>query len=151
MRIVEDDLQNESIVALLVEHLEWSASLSPPESTHALNLDELRAANVTLWTAWEGEELLGCGALQELDEAHAEIKSMRTASAHLGKGVASGLLAHIIATAKKRGYQRLSLETGAAAEFAPAHALYGKHGFDFCDPFGSYKTDPYSCFMTRSL
>ena len=151
MRIVEDNLQNEAIIALLQEHLAWSASLSPPESTHALNLDELQAEGVTLWTAWDGDELLGCGALQELDAKHAEIKSMRTASAHRGKGVASCLLSHIVTMAKQRGYQRLSLETGSAAQFAPAHALYRKHGFAFCEPFGTYKPDPYSCFMTRCV
>ena len=151
MRIVEDDLRGAAIKALLDQHLDWTASLSPPESVHALNLDELQTSAVTVWTAWDGDELLGCGALQELDVGHGEIKSMRTAQEHLGKGVASALLQHIIEIARRRGYKRLSLETGSAVEFAPAHALYQKHGFEFSEPFGSYRPDPYSAFMTRII
>lgn len=151
MRIIEDDLRGTAIRALLDQHLDWTASLSPPESVHALKLDELRSSQVTLWTAWDGDELLGCGALQELDAGHAEVKSMRTAQEHLGKGVASALLYHMIEVARRRGYKRLSLETGSAAEFAPAHALYQKHGFEFSDPFGDYSPDPYSAFMTRVI
>ena len=151
MKIVEDDLQGLAIAALLEEHLAWSASLSPPESTHALDLDKLRAADVTVWTAWDGDNLMGCGALQELEDSHGEIKSMRTAREYLGKGVASRLLRHIIDVARHRGYERLSLETGSATDFAAAHALYQKHGFAFCEPFGGYKLDPYSCFMTRTI
>ena len=113
--------------------------------------NELRAASVTVWTAWNGEKLMGCGALQELDRTHGEIKSMHTAQEYLGKGVASRILRHIIDVARHRGYERLSLETGSAAEFAAAHALYQKHGFDFCEPFGGYRLDPYSCFMTRTI
>ena len=151
MRIIEDNLQGSEIASLLVEHLDWTASLSPPESAHALDLDGLRASTVTVWTAWETGDLLGCGALQELDGRHGELKSMRTANDHLGKGVASALIAHIIAVARQRGYTRISLETGSAPEFAPAHALYKKFGFEFCGPFGDYVLDPHSYFMTRTL
>ena len=151
MQIIEDDLQGKAVAKLLDEHLEWSAMLSPPESTHALNLQDLRGDTVTVWTAWEDQELLGCGALQILASDHAEVKSMRTAREHRGKGVASALLVHIIDVARQRGYRRLSLETGSAAEFAAAHALYQKHGFSFCEPFADYKLDPYSCFMTRAV
>lgn len=151
MRIIEDNLEGPEISSFLGEHLDWSASLSPPESSHALDLDELRAPNVTVWTAWEEDELLGCGALQELDDRHGEIKSMRTADDQLGKGVASALLGHIIAIARQRGYTRISLETGSAPAFAPAHALYEKFGFEFCEPFGDYILDPHSLFMTRTV
>jgi len=151
MRIIKDNLQGADIAALLGEHLDWSASLSPPESSHALDLNELRAPHVTVWTAWADDELLGCGALQELDDRHGEIKSMRTANDQLGKGVASALVAHIISAARTRGYTRISLETGSAPEFAPAHALYKKFGFEFCEPFGSYIQDPHSLFMTRAV
>jgi putative acetyltransferase len=118
-------------------------------------MSELRALQrrpeVTFWTVWEGDTLLGCGALQALDAHHGEIKSMRTASAHRRKGAARAMLDHIIAEAGRRGYARLSLETGSHVAFKPAHALYASRGFSFCEPFAPYKPDPYSVFMTRTL
>lgn len=126
-------------------------AFSPPESIHALSATELANPSVTLWCAWEGDELLGCGALQMLDAGHGEIKSMRTADAHRRKGVARALLCRIIEEARLRGCTRLSLETGSHDAFLPAQSLYQKHGFEFCEPFGSYAPDPYSVFMSREL
>jgi putative acetyltransferase len=151
MKIKIDDLRGPEIAELLTEHLRCMADVSPPESRHALNLDELRKPDITFWTAWDENELAGCGALKELDRAHGEIKSMRTAAAHLRKGVASMLLQHIISEAARRGYLRLSLETGSMPYFAPAHRLYRKFGFRICPPFGGYVEDPNSLFMTREL
>jgi putative acetyltransferase len=151
MIIRPDDLRGAQIHKLLQEHLQSMTLYSPAESIHALDLDALRRPEVTFWSAWEGEELLGCGALQELDRQHGEIKSMRTANAHRRKGVAQAMLEHIIAEAQRRGYTRLSLETGSHAAFAPAHALYAAKSFSFCEPFASYVHDPYSVFMTRVL
>ena len=94
---------------------------------------------------------MGCGALKELDATHGEIKSMRTVERHLGKGVASVLVDHILNVAEERGYTKLSLETGSGPAFEPAHALYLKHGFDFCGPFGGYTNDTFSRFMTRDI
>src|SRR5580765_720196 len=124
---------------------------SPPESVHALDLEALRSNDITFWTAWDGEGLLGCGALKELDPDHGEIKSMRTVAAHLRKGVARALLDHILGEAKRRGYSRVSLETGSAAAFAPAQKLYAGFGFTYCGPFADYVEDPYSVFMTRQI
>ncbi len=124
---------------------------SPPESIHALALDQLRRPEITFWTAWSGAELLGCAALKQLDAAHGEIKSMRTARAHRRAGVARRLLEHLIGEARRRGYRRLSLETGSMAAFAPAHALYAGFGFVRCAPFADYVEDPNSVFMTREL
>jgi putative acetyltransferase len=121
---------------------------------HALNLDALRKPNITFWSIWSeppSSELMGCCALMELDSDHAEIKSMRTVPAHLRKGVASRLLEHIITEARRRGYQKLSLETGAGAAFLPAQTLYAKFGFTRCGRFASYVEDPNSVFMTRDL
>ncbi len=118
---------------------------------HALDLEGLRADNVTFWSAWDGDDLLGCAALKELDPGHGEIKSMRTAQTHLGKGVGSALVDHIVGVARERGYSTLSLETGSGPAFEPAHALYLKHGFEFCGPFGDYTNDPFSRFMTLRL
>jgi putative acetyltransferase len=148
VKIVAGDLDDERVIALLDEHLQGMADHSPPESIHALNLDGLKAANVTFWTLWEGDELYGCAALQELDNEHGEIKSMRTAEAHLRKGVAATMLEHIIEEARRRGYRRLSLETGSGPGFDAAHALYEKYGFIYCGPFADYTDDPFSRFMT---
>jgi putative acetyltransferase len=146
-----DDLEGPEIHALLREHLRNMALHSPPESVHALDVEGLRKPGITFWTAWEGGELLGCGALKELDSRHAEIKSMRTSPAHLRKGVARTLLKHMLEEAGRRGYTRLSLETGSAEAFEPARKLYADFGFEYCGPFGDYVEDPYSVFMTREL
>lgn len=151
MNIRIDDLRGPEIEQLLAEHLRSAALHSPPESVHALGLEALRGPDVTLWTAWEKAELLGCGALKELDAFHGEIKSMRTASAHLRRGVARALLAHIIDEGRLRAYRRISLETGTGNAFEPARRLYASFGFSFCGPFAQYVEDPYSVFMTSVL
>jgi putative acetyltransferase len=146
-----DDLNGPEIARLLEEHLRSMYLHSPPESVHALPLEGLRQPGVTMWSAWQGRELLGCGALKELDPAHGEIKSMRTAAAHLRKGVAAAILEHMIGEARRRAYRRLSLETGSQPAFAPARALYERFGFRYCNPFDAYVEDPNSAFMTREL
>ena len=151
IRIQLDDLRGPEIAGLLREHLSSLADISPPESRHALDLDGLRQPGITFWSAWVGETLAGCGALKEIDATHAEIKSMRTAAAHLRRGIAARLLQHLIEEAKRRGYRQLSLETGAMSYFEPAHRLYAKFGFRVCGPFASYREDPNSVFMTMSL
>jgi putative acetyltransferase len=146
-----DDLSGEPIRALLAEHLRNMHQLSPPESVHALDLDGLRRPDVTFWTVWSEGELAGCGALKELASDHGEIKSMRTAPAHRRRGVARSMLEHIIAEARRRSYERLSLETGSSAAFGPARNLYRSFGFAFCGAFGDYRDDPHSVFLTRRL
>jgi putative acetyltransferase len=151
MRIELDDLSRPQIHALLSEHLRNMYALSPPESVHALNLDRLRSPEITFWTAWEGAQLIGCGALKELDALHGEIKSMRTPEALRRRGAGRAILNHIIAVARTRGYQRLSLETGSMEAFRPAQKLYESAGFSFCGPFGKYLDDPNSAYMTLRL
>ena len=146
-----DDLAGPEIRALLEEHLASMHALSPPESVHALDLTGLRRPDVTFWTVWDERELVGCGALKQLDDHHAEIKSMRTASAHRRKGVGRAMLAHIVDEARRRAYRRLSLETGSMAAFEPARRLYESFGFRYCGPFADYFEDPNSVFMTREL
>lgn len=146
-----DDLRGAEIIALLQEHLDEMYRVSPPESVHALDLDGLRRPDITFWSAWLGGELAGCGALKELSTEHAEIKSMRTAWTHQRKGVASTVLRHILGEAQRRGYRRLSLETGSMAHFDPARRLYASFGFEYCGPFGQYVDDPNSVFMTKTL
>lgn len=151
MNIKLDDLQGAEIHELLREHLQSVALHSPPESVHALDIEGLRRPEITFWTVWENDELVGCGALKELDSQHGEIKSMRTSSRHLRKGIAENLLKHLLEEARRRGYSRLSLETGSMEAFEPARTLYAKFGFRYCEPFADYVEDPYSVFMTREL
>ncbi len=151
LQIRVDDLAGPEVRQLLAEHLHGMTLHSPPESIHALDLTGLRAPDVTFWTVWLGDELLGCGALKELDPGHGEIKSMRTATPHLRRGVGRAMLDFILAEARRRGYRRLSLETGSAAAFEPARRLYASAGFTYCQPFAGYVEDPYSQFMTRGL
>lgn len=151
MHIRSDDLSGPRVLALLEEHLADMRQLSPPQSVHALPMEALRQPGVTVWTAWSGDDLLGCAALKQLDATHGEVKSMRTAAAHRPKGVARALLAHIVAEGRRRGYARLSLETGSDAPFEPAQRLYARFGFAPCAPFAAYTDDPNSVFMTLAL
>lgn len=151
LRVAVDDLSGPEIAEFLAGHLREMRAVSPPESTHALDLAGLRRPEVTVWTVRDGPALVGCGALKELDARHGEIKSMRTAGSHRGRGVASTLLSHLLAVARARNYARLSLETGSFEFFAPARALYGKFGFTYCPPFADYREDPNSVFMTKPL
>ena len=151
MDIKIDDLTGPEVAELVSQHLQSMALHSPPESIHALDLEALRKPEVTFWSAWERDELVGCGALKELDSQHGEIKSMRTSSAHLRKGIAKRVLQHIIDEAKRRGYRRLSLETGSMGAFEPARRLYRSFGFQYCEPFSDYTEDPNSVFMTKEF
>ena len=151
MRFEADDLSRPSVRALIDEHLSDMHATSPPESIHALSHDDLLADHVTFWTAWDGDVLLGCGALKELDGAHGEIKTMRTARDARGQGVGAAVLAFLLDEARRRGYRRVSLETGSQDFFAPARRLYARHGFAECPPFGAYALDPHSVFMTLAL
>ncbi len=151
MEIKVDDLTDPRIQGLLNEHLQNMMAISPLESVHALDLNKLQRPEITFWAAWEDDELLGCGAIKELDASHAEVKSMRTAAAHRRKGVASQILAHMLDEAKGRGYRRVSLETGSMDEFEPARRLYKIFGFEYCGPFADYREDPNSVFMTKEI
>lgn len=151
MHICIDNLTSPEIADLLNEHLKDMYAASPAESVHALDLDKLRKPEITFWSALDEEHLLGCGALKELDPTHGEIKSMRSANRFRGTGVGKKMLEHILAVAKERNYQRVSLETGSVDFFTPARKLYERYGFECCGPFGDYKEDPYSVFMTKEL
>jgi putative acetyltransferase len=146
-----DDLSELDVQNLLRRHLDTMAEHSPPESRHALDLSGLRAPDVTFWSIWDEEILVGCGALKQLETEHGEIKSMHTVRERRGQGIAAAMLEYIMLEATERGYRRLSLETGSMAAFAPARALYSKYGFVDCAPFADYREDPNSLFMTRLL
>lgn len=151
MKIQKDDLSGAQIIQLLEEHLAHMYSITPPESVHALDIESLKSPDVTFWSAWNENTLVGCGALKSLGKRMGEIKSMRTVSTHTGKGVASYLLAHIVTEARTRKYSHLFLETGSMSEFEPARSLYEKHGFLSCPPFGEYSVDPNSAYYCMAL
>jgi putative acetyltransferase len=151
MQIELDDLSRPQVHALLREHLQNMLALSPPESVHALDIEKLRQPGISFWSAWEGATLLGCGALKELGEGEGEVKSMRTRTSHLRRGVARAILDRIVREAERRSYRRLWLETGSAPAFEPARRLYLDAGFRYCGPFGDYGEDPHSVFMTRAI
>ncbi|MCW2816563.1 MAG: family acetyltransferase [Nocardioides sp.] len=151
VRIEPDDLTSAEVVAFLEAHVAQLRSLSPPESSHALDLAGLRAPGVSFWTAYDGGELVGCVALKRLDAGHAELKSMRTAPHRVGAGIGSRLVEHVLDHARAAGCARINLETGSEEFFAPARRLYARHGFVECPPFGDYRPDPLSTFMTREV
>ena len=151
MRIIEDDLADPAIRALLEAHFAGMLANSPPGSCHFLDVEGLKAPGVTFWSIWDGDALAGMGALKQHDGALGEVKSMRTHADHLGKGVGAAMLTHIISEARAIGLSRLSLETGSTPAFDAAHALYQRFGFDYCAPFAGYRPDPFSRFMTLDL
>jgi putative acetyltransferase len=158
LHIRRDDLTDPRIALFLEEHLQDMRASSPPESVHALDLSKLRHPSVHFWSAWLSVEqgaldgtLVGTGAIKRLDAHHAELKSMRTSGAFRGKGIAKQILLHIVEQARALGFRRLSLETGTQPFFAPAHKLYLTHGFEPCGPFGDYKLDPNSRYLTITL
>jgi putative acetyltransferase len=151
LHIIEGGLDDGRVVELLHTHVSRARAETARGSAHALDLSQLRGPDITFWSAWEGDAVVGVGALKRLSAEHGEIKSMHTAEAARGRGVGSALLRQIIAAARARGMSRLSLETGSWAYFLPARALYARHGFVECPPFGEYQADPNSVFMTLEL
>jgi len=151
MEIREDDLTGEATIRFLGAHLANMVEITPPGSVHALAVDGLRSPDITLWSAWDGDRLLGCGALRAIDADSGEIKAMRTDESQRRRRIGSKILEHIIAEARSRGYRKLLLETGAKEAFAPARALYARYGFERRGPFGDYGEDPNSVFMEKQL
>jgi putative acetyltransferase len=151
MRIEIDDLSRPAIHELLSEHLANMYELSPPEQVFALDLSKLKSPDITFWTVWDNDLLLGCGALKELTSTHGEIKSMRTPAKLRGRGAGRAVLNRIIETARQRGYALLSLETGTHPAFLAAQQLYRSAGFRESGPFANYKEDPHSLFMELQL
>lgn len=150
-RILPGDFDDARVAALLAGHFAAMRSTGPEESCHVMPLDAMREADLDLFAVWDGESLAGVGAVKRLDAAHGEIKSMHTAAAYRRRGVAQATLDHLVAHAAALGLSRLSLETGAGDFFVPARALYARNGFEDCAPFGDYRPDPNSVFMTRAI
>lgn len=151
LKIIEDGLDNQQVLAMLRFHFDTNMAVTPPGSAHVFDVSRLKQSDVFFWTAWNDETLMGTGALKLMDANHGEIKSMHTLQTARRSGVGAAMLRHIMEQAKAKGLKRLSLETGSFEFFAPARALYARHGFDECPPFGDYKRDPHSTFMTREI
>lgn len=151
MHIELDDLSRPQVLELLNEHLSNMHELSPAEQVFALDVARLKAPQITFWTVWDDDVLLGCGALKELTAKHGEIKSMRTPKGLRRRGAGRAVLAHIIEVATTRGYEVISLETGRSQEFEAAHCLYESVGFQYCGPFGDYVENGNSIFMSLRL
>jgi putative acetyltransferase len=151
-RLLEGNLSDRQLTSLLEEHCRRSlAESGGPQSCHALEPRALQSPEVSFWSLWQGGQLLAIGAVRRLPGGHGEIKSMHTVERARRRGAGSALLAHLLCRARDAGLSRLSLETGAAPYFAPARAFYQRHGFVQCPPFGDYRPDPNSVFMTRPL
>ncbi len=146
--ITLDDPRADDVRALLERHHAFANVHTPPEHVHALDVDALLDPAVAFFSFRRDGTALGIAALRQLDPQHAEVKSMHTAAEARGLGIGGALVDHLIAVARERGFRRVSLETGSAAAFAPAHALYASRGFEPCEPFGDYRPTPHSCFMT---
>jgi putative acetyltransferase len=146
-----DDLTGEPTRGLIARHLIGMRANTPPESVHALDIDALRGPDITFWSVWVDDQIVGCGALKQLDATRGELKSMRVADQFLGRGVGRAILEHLIAQARARGMTSLWLETGSAEAFIPALRLYESAGFERCGPFDDYVDDPFSVFMTRAI
>jgi putative acetyltransferase len=151
LKIVEGGLDNAHVLAMLRFHFDTNMAVTPPGSAHVFDVSRLKQPNVFFWSAWNEETLMGTGALKLLDAAHGEIKSMHTLQTARRSGVGTALLQYIVEQAKSKKLKRLSLETGSFAFFAPARALYTRHGFEECAPFGDYKLDTNSTFMTLKI
>lgn len=151
LRFELDAARDPRVVAFLSAHLEDMHRVSPPESVHALDTEQLRQPDIRFWTAWVQDELVGSCALKTMDSAHHELKTMRVDASRRGTGVAQQLLDFALVQARNGGAQRVSLETGSQDFFLPARRLYARNGFVPCASFGSYQPDPHSCFMSRAI
>jgi putative acetyltransferase len=151
MQITPGNFSDPRVIELLRVHLTTARAETAPGSAHALELAGLQSPDISFWTIWDDEMLLGIGALKRLSPDHGEIKSMHTVQAIRRRGAGSAMLRHLIAVARASGFSRLSLETGSWEYFRPAHAFYRRHGFVECPPFADYVLDPNSVFMSLDL
>jgi putative acetyltransferase len=151
LEIALDDPHAADVQALLARHLAFAHENTPIEHVHALDLGELLSPSISFFSARCDGALLAMGALKELDPEHGELKSMHTLETARNQGVGSALVEHVLALARRRGYERVSLETGTTAVFAPARALYARFGFVPCDAFADYQPSPDNAFFTLRL
>ena len=150
-RIVIDPITDPQVIDILVYHRATLFENSPANTVFALGLTGLRAPRLTLWTAWEGPTLLGCGALQDRDDGAGEVKAMRTHPQHRRRGLARPRLGVIVVGATARGQSRRLLETGSAPLFDAAMALDREAGFCPFSCFCPYSGNGFSRFFELAL
>ena len=151
MKSIEGNFENLEVNDLLKKHFIELRSVSPPGSTHVLDIAGLKDPSIKFWSLWENNKLVGCGALKFLEKNHGEFKSIRVADEFRKKGIGERIINHLIDEAKKLEISKLSIETGAGEFFLPARTLFSKFGFKLCPPFAHYKEDPNSCYYTLNL
>jgi putative acetyltransferase len=151
IRIVEGGLGDPRVIAMLKFHFDTNIAVTPAGSAHVFDVSRLKSPDISFWTAWDGDTQMGTGALKRMDDKNGEVKSMHTLVTSRRSGVGQAMVLHIIAAAREMGLKQLWLETGSFAFFAPARALYAKHGFTECEPFEGYKLDVNSTFMMREI
>ena len=151
MKSIEGNFENIEVNELLNKHFVELRSVSPPGSTHVLDIEGLKDKSIKFWSLWENNELIGCGALKFLDKNHGEFKSIRVADKFRKKKVGEKIIHHLIENAKKLQISKLSIETGSGDFFLPSRKLFSKFGFEPCSPFAHYKEDPNSCYYTKNL
>lgn len=149
--ILPADLDDARVRTLLEHHATTARAETARGSAHALDVEALRRRDISVWAAWDDGTLLGVGALRRIAPHHGEIKAMHVAAASRGRGVGAAIVERLMEQARTAGMTRVSLETGSWPYFDAARALYRRHGFVECPPFGDYVHDPNSVFMTRDL
>ena len=151
MKSIEGNFDNSEVLELLNKHFIELRSVSPEGSAHVLDIEGLKDQNIKFWSLWEGNLLMGCGALKFLNKEHGEFKSIRVEDRFRKKDNGIKILKHLIFEAKKFNIKRISVETGTGDFFTPARKLFNKCGFKLCKPFAHYKEDPNSCYMSMRI
>ena len=151
MKSLENNFDHPEVNSLLTKHFIELRSVSPEGSAHVLDIPGLKISSIIFWSLWDNNQLIGCGALKFLSDAHGEFKSIRVADKHRKKGMGEKIISHLITEAKKIGIKKLSIETGAGEFFLPARKLFKKFGFKTCKPFAHYKEDPNSCYFDLEI
>lgn len=151
LRFEKACFEDTSLRALLEAHRRDMYATSPAESVHTLSWEALQGEGLSMWSMFQDDQVVGCGALRELSPSSGELKSMRVDGSLRGKGLGTKLLSFLESVAIERGYERLYLETGPEPFFEPARKLYLRFGYEVCPPFGSYREDPHSLCMRKDL
>ena len=151
LKSIEGNFDNSEVHELLTKHFIELRSVSPEDSCHVLDIAGLKDPSIKFWSLWDGNNLMGSGALKFLDKGHGEFKSIRVSDKFRGKGNGSKVINHLINEAKKLNIKRLSLETGAGDFFLAARKLFLKCGFETCEPFSNYKDNINSVYMTMQI
>ena len=151
MKSIENNFDEPQVNELLTKHFIELRSVSPPGSTHVLDIPGLKDPTIRFWSLWDGDNLVGCGALKLLEKGHGEFKSIRVADKFRKNGMGEKIISHLIDQAKQIGIKKISIETGSGEFFIPARKLFKKFGFKPCKPFANYKYDPNSCYFNLEI